>query len=785
MLDKFHLAMERTIKNVLSVVNSKFAKKSDVKDLAAKVRTGTVADLKPYCKTITTELAAESIANLTKTKESTANAALSEQNAKSAEANALISEGNAKTAELNSKSHEQAAKTSENNAKSSEQVASAAANDAQASATNAKTSETNASLSESKALHNMEMAQKWAIAEASPDESFDEESADGLAQSSKTWAKRAKEQALTVTTNTQKMSEYAQSIQDTLKKAQDLQATTLQLQESLTEITKQTQQTLAEFKTIRDTLSNAVNYKGAVESYSDLPAESHIGDMYNVKTADKKHSINAGDNVVWSGSDWDNMGGFIDTDDFLKGGKDVVFGAVKANTVTATTFSGDLDGKATSAGIADSANAIDWEKIQNKPASMPANGGLADRALKADICMGNAASASAVAWSNVTEKPTVFPPSSHTHAWEQITDAPATATRWPSWSEVTGKPSSMPANGGTASISNQVMGTYSGNGGQQKPNYYGRNRVGFLMSNQSINGDGNYKNWLYMDNYDGDDVGGTSAIGVSRVAARAFIMSSDQNRSAWNWSAELLSTANYNSYAPTKTGGGASGTWGINISGNSATATRINNDSTNMKFHWNGQGGQPTWLWGGNNAGDMYVYNPSNFNVNYARFAGSATNATNATNADKLAGKHLSEIYSYIGGRKQPTLTPILKRTFDYRDNTTCTHIADSREGMKGLGYWSESNAIELKQSYLNFDAILVCASAGGYYCYRFDLWETWRLKFAFENSYYFGLLPDQSHGYWLWGKHTIDNNHPIPTETIWYRHSSYYNLSEIYGVNY
>lgn len=39
---------------------------------------------------------------------------------------------------------------------------------------------------------------------------------------------------------------------------------------------------------------------------------------------------------------------------------------------------------------------------------------------------------------------------------------------------------------------------------------------------------------------------------------------------AW---ARLLSSGNYNSYSPTLTGGGASGTWAINISGNAATAT--------------------------------------------------------------------------------------------------------------------------------------------------------------------------------------------------------------------
>ena len=38
-------------------------------------------------------------------------------------------------------------------------------------------------------------------------------------------------------------------------------------------------------------------------------------------------------------------------------------------------------------------------------------------------------------------------------------------------------------------------------------------------------------------------------------------------------------------------------------------------------WYWAGQGGQPSWLWGGNDGANMYVYNPSNFRVNYANSA--------------------------------------------------------------------------------------------------------------------------------------------------------------------
>ena len=59
----------------------------------------------------------------------------------------------------------------------------------------------------------------------------------------------------------------------------------------------------------------------------------------------------------------------------------------------------------------------------------------------------------------------------------------------------------------------------------------------------------------------------------------------------------LLHSGNYNSYSPTLTGIGASGTWGIGISGNAATATNL---STNRST-WGTNGtisavvGQLSW----------------------------------------------------------------------------------------------------------------------------------------------------------------------------------------------
>jgi hypothetical protein len=86
----------------------------------------------------------------------------------------------------------------------------------------------------------------------------------------------------------------------------------------------------------------------------------------------------------------------------------------------------------------------------------------------------------------------------------------------------------------------------------------------------------------------------------------------------------------------------------IDITGNAATATScgsVTNDSGNMQFHWNGQSGQPTWLWGGNDFSNMNVYNPSNFRVNYADTAGNANMLNGKTVAD-LGMVYLNKQYT-------------------------------------------------------------------------------------------------------------------------------------------
>lgn len=157
----------------------------------------------------------------------------------------------------------------------------------------------------------------------------------------------------------------------------------------------------------------------------------------------------------------------------------------------------------------------------------------------------------------------------------------------------------------TSHTHNYVVGSYTGNGGQQKPNYFGTNKVGFLMMNTTVNGDSNYKDWIIMDCYSGNDVGGSVALGVNRQKLAAYIMRSAAKRSSWAESAELLHTQNYTSYTVTKTGSGASGTWGISISGNASSASSV---------PWSGVSGKPSSM----PASDVYAWAKASTKPSYS-----------------------------------------------------------------------------------------------------------------------------------------------------------------------
>lgn len=82
-------------------------------------------------------------------------------------------------------------------------------------------------------------------------------------------------------------------------------------------------------------------------------------------------------------------------------------------------------------------------------------------------------------------------------------------------------------------------------------------------------------------------------------------------------------TTTYFSAGPDRTYALVLETLEAHVTGNLTVSGTING----VKWNWSGQGGQPSWLWGGNDGANMYVYNPSNFSVNYAKSANYANSA--------------------------------------------------------------------------------------------------------------------------------------------------------------
>lgn len=67
-----------------------------------------------------------------------------------------------------------------------------------------------------------------------------------------------------------------------------------------------------------------------------------------------------------------------------------------------------------------------------------------------------------------------------------------------------------------------------------------------------------------------------------------YFRTRNDDTTVWNPWRNVLHDGNYNSYSPTLTGGGASGTWGINITGNATTATTLQTARTINGVSFNG-----------------------------------------------------------------------------------------------------------------------------------------------------------------------------------------------------
>lgn len=217
-----------------------------------------------------------------------------------------------------------AAKTSETNAKTSETKAKASETAAKASENAAAESESNAQASEINAKASEDLAQAWAVSEGSPDNQSDSESPTGKTRSARSWALEtiAAKKAAAVSEANAKVSETNAKASEAASANSASAAASSETHAASSETS--VAQALAEIKVIQNSLESALSkvtgmakYYGSVNNYSDLPTSGNkTGDVWNVVNADTEHEIKAGDNVIWNGTGWDNLSGFVDLSNY-------------------------------------------------------------------------------------------------------------------------------------------------------------------------------------------------------------------------------------------------------------------------------------------------------------------------------------------------------------------------------------------------------------------------------------------------------------------------------------
>ena len=196
---------------------------------------------------------------------------------------------------------------------------------------------------------------------------------------------------------------------------------------------------------------------------------------------------------------------------------------------------------------------------------------------------GSAASANAVAWDKVTGKPSTFAPSSHTHTIANVTGLQAALDgksnnghthddRYYTETEMDTKLSGK-ANSSHGHTSFNICGenTIKTIADDTAANWASKsNSIHFYNTTGLLNGQPSQYGFLFNMAYGTADI---HQIWTQQSTGSLYHRGGNNSQGIDKTWRTLLDSANYTDYTVTKTGGGASGTWGISITGNAATAS--------------------------------------------------------------------------------------------------------------------------------------------------------------------------------------------------------------------
>ena len=245
-------------------------------------------------------------------------------------------------------------------------------------------------------------------------------------------------------------------------------------------------------------------------------------------------------------------------------------------------------------------------------------------------------SANSVAWSGVTGKPSTFTPSAHTHNYAGSSSVGGSAN------------SAVKLDTSTAGSATQPV--YFSGGKPVACSY----TLGKSVPSNAVFTDTD--TWRPLGTTANTACAGNdSRLSNSRPASDVYSWAKAKSKPSYSWSeiGSKPSTFTPSSHTHTKsqvglgnvdnTADSAKSVKYATSAGSATTASQLMLGSRATTFNWNGQGGQPEWLFGSNESNitggstsNVYVYNPSNFHVAHANESSTLGITINPTNSNNL-----------------------------------------------------------------------------------------------------------------------------------------------------
>lgn len=210
-------------------------------------------------------------------------------------------------------------------------------------------------------------------------------------------------------------------------------------------------------------------------------------------------------------------------------------------------------------------------------------------------------------------------------AWEKIKAGYADSAGSVAWGNVTGKPSTYtPAAGSANYLKREAWWNASDTSKNANTNLKGSITFAYVASH------GTPTNGTVVDFLASTDDKYDLQIQGQYNGENLWFRNRNGDNNTWNAWRYVIHNGNISSQSVSSASTATTATTATTA----AKLGRSGDTNTPMTFNWSGQSGQPSWLWGGSDGTNMYVYNPSNFSVKRTKELNYATDTTDINSAN-------------------------------------------------------------------------------------------------------------------------------------------------------